>query len=54
MDKDEAVGFDYPNNVAPTNYNNIYHTKIRVPCPTNEAAKHTHPESVMRAVMEAK
>lgn len=52
--RDEAVAFDYPNNMEPTNYNNIYHTNMPVPKPTNAAAKITPAGEVMRAVLEAK
>lgn len=52
--KDNAVGFDYPNNVAPQNYNNIHHTSAHVPKPTNTAAKVTSAHEVLRAVLEGK
>lgn len=51
--QDEAVGFDYPNNVAPENYNHIHYGNQYVPKPTNSAAKITPSEKVMRAVLEA-
>lgn len=49
-----ATAFDYPNNVAPQNYNDIYHTKMKVPRPTNSAAKNVNAAEVMRAVREGK
>lgn len=54
MQEDKACGFDYPNNVAPENYNDIRYGNRHVPKPTNSAAKVVHPEEVMRAVNEGK
>ncbi len=49
-----ATAFDYPNSQHPDYENKIYHTKVKVPHPTNSAAKVTHPEKVMQQVLNAK
>jgi hypothetical protein len=49
-----ATAFDYPNSQHPDYENKIYHTKVKVPHPTNSAAKVVHPEAVMKQVLEAK
>jgi hypothetical protein len=49
-----ATAFDMPNSQHPRYENNIYHTKIRVPHPTNESAKRVDGSKIMRQVMDAK
>jgi len=49
-----ATAFDYPNNVAPSNYNKIYYGNQYVPNPTNSAAKIVRPNEIMRQVLEGK
>jgi len=49
-----ATEFDYPNSQHPDYQNKIFHTKVKVPHPTNSAAKVTHADAVMSAVLEAK
>ncbi len=53
-ENDGAVGFDYPNNVAPERYNQIKYGTTSVPTPTNSAAKMVNAEAIMRATNEAK
>lgn len=49
-----ATAFDYPNNVAPQNYNDIYHTKMKVPRPNNALAEKVNADAIMRAVREGR
>ncbi len=49
-----ATAFDYPNSQHPDYENKIYHTKVKVPHPTNSAAKVTPHNECMRAVLEGK
>lgn len=49
-----ATTFDYPNSQHPDYENRIYHTKVKVPHPTNSAAKVTNAGKVMQQVMDAK
>lgn len=49
-----ATAFDYPNNVAPSNYNDIRYGKTRVPHPTNAEAKVVDHQKVMEQVLAAK
>jgi hypothetical protein len=49
-----ATEFDLPNSEHPGYENKIYHTKMRVPHPTNSAAKVVHAEKIMRQVLDAK
>ena len=49
-----ATAFDYPNSQHPGYTNPIYHTSMRVPSPTNSAAKIVNPSKIMRQVLEGK
>ncbi len=49
-----ATAFDLANNQNPQPHAPIYHTKMRVPTPTNAAAKIVDHAKVMRAVFDAK
>jgi len=49
-----ATEFDLPNSQHPGYENKIYHTKMKVPHPTNSAAKITPKELVMRQVLTGK
>lgn len=49
-----ATAFDLPNSQHPGYENKIYYGNQKVPHPTNSAAKITHPNEVMRQVLEAK
>lgn len=49
-----ATAFDLPNSQHPGYENKIYHTKDRVPHPSNNAAKVVDHSKVMRQVLQAK
>ncbi len=49
-----ATAFDLPNSQHPGYENKIFHTSVKVPHPTNSAAKVTPKSEVMRAVLEGK
>ena len=49
-----ATAWDYGNSQHPGYVNKIYYGNQNVPKPTNEAAKVTHADQVMSAVLEAK
>lgn len=49
-----ATAWDYPNSQHPGYTNKIYYGNQNVPKPTNAAAKVTHADAVMNAVMDAK
>ncbi len=49
-----ATAFDYPNSQHPGYENKIHYGNQYVPKPTNAAAKITHPNEVMRAVLQGK
>jgi len=49
-----ATAFDYPNSQHPGYENRIYHTKDKVPHPTNSAAKVVNAAKVMGQVLNAK
>jgi len=49
-----ATAFDYSNDQHPAYTNNIYHTNMRVPHPTNNAAKMVNASEIMGQVNEAK
>lgn len=53
-EKDMAPSFDYSNGVDPSPYNEIKYGNQHVPKPTNNAAKVTPKDAVMRAVIEGK
>jgi len=53
----EGVGvtvFDLPNSQNPEPHAPIFHTKMKVPHRTNEAAKHVDRSKVMGQVLDAK
>ncbi len=49
-----STAFDYPNNVAPRDYNKIHYGNQHVPHPTNSAAKVVQHDKVMKQVLEGK
>ncbi len=49
-----ATEFDLPNSQHPEYENKIHHTKMRVPHPTNEAAKNVDHAKAMRQVLVGK
>lgn len=49
-----ATAFDYPNNMNPEPHAPIFHTKMRVPHPTNSAAKRVDAAKVMNETLYAK
>ncbi len=49
-----ATAFDLPNSQYPEYENRIYHTQVKVPHPTNSAAKRVNPREVMSHVLEGK
>lgn len=49
-----ATAFDYPNEQHPNYENKIYHTRMKVPHPTNAAAKVVNATEIMRHVNEGK
>jgi hypothetical protein len=52
--KDKIDAFDYPNNVSPKAYNEIFYGNQNVPKPTNYMARLVKAETVMRAVLKGK
>jgi hypothetical protein len=49
-----ATEFDLPNSQHPGYENKIYHTSLKVPHPTNSAAKVVMSSKIMKQVMDAK
>jgi hypothetical protein len=49
-----ATEFDYPNDQAPYPHFKAYYGNIKVPHPTNEAAKHVDHAMCMNEVLYAK
>lgn len=52
--EDQAPGFIYPNNENPRPYKPAYYGNQSVLCPTNNHAKITNGEEILRAVREGR
>jgi len=52
--KDNASGFEMTNHQDPRQHFHAFHTTMKVPTPTNSAAKEVHASQVIRAVTEGK
>ena len=49
-----ATAFDYPNEQHPNYENKIYHTRMKVPHPTNSSAKNVDASKIMSQVLTGK